>query len=80
MTLSRTWAALVALSALTASLTAFDPARAGLVAGVLILAGLKARLILNQYLRLNTAPAWQRGFDLGLLALLLAFGGLALAA
>jgi hypothetical protein len=80
MTLTRTWAALVALSALTASLTAVDPARGALVAGVLILAGLKARLILNQYLRLNTAPAWQRGFDLGLLALLLAFGGLALAA
>ena len=79
MTLTRTWGLLVALSALTAGLTAFDPARVVLVVAVLILAGLKARLILNQYLRLCTAPGWQRGFDLGLLALLLAFGGLALA-
>lgn len=78
MTLTRTWAALVALSALTASLTALDPARAVLVPGVLILAGVKARLILGQYLRLCAAPAWQKGFDLGLLALLLAFAGLAL--
>jgi hypothetical protein len=79
MTLTRTWALLVTLSALTASLTAFDPVRAVLVLGVLILAGLKARLILNQYLRLCTAPAWQKGFDLGLSALLLAFAVLALA-
>lgn len=79
MTLGQTWAALVALSALTTALTAFDPARAGLVLGVLVLAGAKARLILGHYLGLCAAPAWQRGFDLALVALLVTFGALALA-
>lgn len=79
MTLTRTWAYLVALSALTAALTTLDPARPVLALGVLVLAGMKARLILGQYLRLTTAPPWRKGFDLALVLLLLAFAGLALA-
>ena len=50
MTLHRTWGALVALSFLTAALTAGSPPRVVLVIGVLLLAGLKARLILRHYL------------------------------
>lgn len=33
---------------------------------VLILAGLKARIILSRYLGLAAAPFWQRGFDISL--------------
>lgn len=79
MTLHRTWAALVALSLLTATLTAASPTRAALVMGVLALAGLKSRLILRRYLELDQCPAWARGFDLTLVLLLTAFAGLALA-
>lgn len=80
MTLHRTWGALVALSFLTAALTAGSPPRVVLVIGVLLLAGLKARLILRHYLELWQSPAWARGFDLVLALLLAAFAGLALAA
>jgi Prokaryotic Cytochrome C oxidase subunit IV len=79
MSLTQTWTLLVALSVLTAAVTMLDPARPVLALGVLVLAGMKARLILGRYLRLNTAPAWQKGFDLALALLLLAFAGLALA-
>jgi len=80
MSLHRTWAALVGLSLLTAALTAANPSRAGLVLGVLALAGLKSRLILRHYLELSQSPAWARGFDLVLAGLLMVFAGLALAA
>lgn len=79
MNLLLTWAVLVGLSLLTAVLTAADPARAVLVAGVLVLAGVKARLILARYLDLHQAPSWQKGFDLALALLLGAFAALALA-
>jgi len=41
--------------------------------GVLVLAWLKARVVLARYLGLAAAPTWQRGFDisLGLFCLLL---------
>ena len=80
MTLHRTWGALVALSFLTAALTAGSPPRVVLVIGVLLLAGLKARLILRHYLELWQSPTWARGCDLVLALLLMAFAGLALAA
>lgn len=79
MTLLRTWAALVTLSALTAALTALDPLRPVLVIGVLVLAGAKARLILARYLELHSSPPWHKGFDLVLTLLLVSFGILALA-
>lgn len=80
MSLHRIWAALVGLSLLTATLTAANPSRAGLVLGVLALAGLKSRLILRHYLDLSQSPVWARGFDLVLALVLMAFAGLALAA
>lgn len=80
MNLHRTWAGLIALSLLTAAVTAGDLPRAALVVAVLALAGMKARLILRHYLELRQAPAWARGFDLVLMGLLMAFAGLALAA
>lgn len=80
MTLMRTWVALVALSGLTTALAAYGPARPVLVCGVLLLAGAKARLILNHYLDLQSAPAWSKGFTLTLAALLAAFATLSLLA
>lgn len=78
MTLDRTWGALIALSFLTAALTAASPPRTALVIGVLALAGLKSRLILRHYLELCQSPAWARGFDLVLALLLASFAGLLL--
>lgn len=79
MSLRLTWGALVAMSLLTAALVAAGPSRPWLVAGVLLLAGLKSRLILRSYLELRQSPSWARGFDLVLALLLLAFAALALA-
>ena len=79
MTLARTWAALVALSLAAAALTAVNPPRAVLVLGVLALAGMKARLILRQFLELRHSPPWSRGVDLVLTGLLTGFAVLALA-
>lgn len=74
------WCVLLALSAASTVMAASGLGGAPLVVGVLGLAGLKARIILADYLGLTVAPDWQRGFDLGLALLLLAFAGLALAA
>jgi hypothetical protein len=71
------WGALLALSAATALLTlapqAVPPAA---IAGiVLLLAGLKARLILAHYLALSSSSFWMGGFGLAIgLFLLIAFG------
>lgn len=80
MTPTRAWAVLVALSAASTLLAASGIAGAALALPVLVLSGLKAHVILKDYLRLATAPAWLRGFDLGLALLILTFAGLALAA
>lgn len=77
---TRAWATLLALSAASTALAASGLGGAALVLPVLALAGLKAHVILRDYLRLATSPVWLRGFDLGLLLLTLAFAGLALAA
>ena len=74
------WAALLALSAASTALAASGFAGAALGLPVLILSVLKAHVILRDYLRLFTAPARLKGFDLGLTLLILAFAGLALAA
>jgi hypothetical protein len=61
------WAALVALSMGTAALTvvaASGSTRIAIAAGVLALAGLKSRVILARYLRLNQSPFWTRLFDM----------------
>lgn len=77
---TRAWLLLVALSLASTGLAASGLSGAGFVLAVLALAGIKARLILAHYLGLTAAPAWARGFDLGLALLLALFAGLALAA
>jgi len=72
------WGALVALSVATTVLSLIDaagPARALSAAAVIVLAGLKARVILARYLGLAQSRFWTRGFD-GVLGvfLALAFG------
>ncbi|MEZ5777438.1 MAG: nitric oxide reductase F protein [Paracoccaceae bacterium] len=70
---TRAWFWLLSLSAastaLAASLTTgmiVDVAPALVGAMILILAWVKARLILNAYLRLSDAPAFRRGFGMTL--------------
>lgn len=77
---TKAWGWLVALSAASTALAASGATGAALSLPVLALSGLKAHVILRDYLRLATAPAWLKGFDLGLALLILAFAGLALAA
>lgn len=77
---TKAWVWLLALSAASTALAASGMTGAALVLPVLILSGLKAHVILRDYLRLVIAPAWLRGFDLGLTLLVLAFAGLALVA
>lgn len=77
---TRAWAMLLALSAASTALAASGVGGAALVLPVLALSGLKAHVILRDYLRLGIAPGWMKGFDLGLALLILGFAGLALAA
>lgn len=77
---TRAWLWLLALSAASTALAASGAAGAGFALAVLGLAGLKARVILQDYLGLAAAPAWARGFDLALALLLALFAVLALAA
>ena len=70
--LLKAWVALVALSVCTALLSAAHASQSGhrimIAAGLLTLAGIKARVILADYLGLRTSPFWSRafGFTLGL--------------
>lgn len=77
---TKAWALLIALSGASTALAASGLAGAALVLLVLALSGLKAHAILRDYLGLRVAPGWLRGFDFGLALLILAFGGLAMAA
>lgn len=74
--LSRAWLWLIGLSlgSTAVSLWHWPPAFTALAGGViLVLAWLKARVILARYLGLCDAPFWRRGFEisLGLFCLLL---------
>lgn len=62
--LIKTWAGLIALTAATTVLAGFD----GRIAapGLLLLAGLKARLILARFLHLSDAPGWLSAFTVPL--------------
>lgn len=80
MSPTRAWVILIALSAASTALAASGLAGAALALPILLLAGLKAHVILRDYLRLAGAPGWLRGFDLGLALLILAFAVLALVA
>ena len=77
---TKAWILLLALSAGSTALAASGLIGAALALPVLALSGLKAHVILRDYLGLVVAPGWLRGFDLGLSLLILAFAGLALAA
>ncbi len=73
--LVQAWMALVALSIGTV-LIAMASGRSGtfMAAGVLALAGIKARVILSRYLGLSGSRFWMRSFDLAIgLFLALAF-------
>ena len=58
--LTKTWAGLIALTAGTAVLAGVSGWLA--VAGILVLAFLKARLILGRFLHLAAAPGWLAAF------------------
>lgn len=75
--LTRAFVILLSLSVGTAVLTDIRP-QAGtvFVAVVLILSGVKARIILTEYLGLRHAPEFRRGFTAFLIAFLLAAFGL----
>lgn len=77
---TKAWALLLALSAASTALAASGLTGATLALPILILAGVKAHVILRDYLGLSVAPGWLHGFDLGLTLLFLAFAGLSLAA
>jgi hypothetical protein len=73
--LLRALAVLIALGLGTTALAALrDDAAlvwpAAAAAALLVLAGLKAEIILARYLALNVAPAWLRGFRAALVLLL----------
>jgi hypothetical protein len=63
------WVALIALSLGTVILAMADVSGHGAAvaaAGVLVLAGLKARVILARYLGLGRSQFWTRAFDLAI--------------
>jgi len=78
--ITRTWALLVIFSVTSTALAAAGTNGAVFMLCVLGLSGLKARLILADYLGLSAAPGWQRGFDLALALIVMLFATLALAA
>ncbi|MEP2531551.1 cytochrome C oxidase subunit IV family protein [Shimia sp.] len=77
--LTRAWIILVALSLIAAAVSLGLPTRLAAPA-ILLLALLKARIILSDYLDLKSAPPWQRGFTLTLTLFCLTLLGLYLAA
>ena len=63
------WLLLLVMSASTTALTLIEmsgQSRMIIAAGVLALAGLKARIILSCYLQLRTSQYWTRAFDLAI--------------
>ncbi|MFO1203073.1 MAG: hypothetical protein U1E58_10620 [Tabrizicola sp.] len=79
MSATKAWAWLLVLSAASTALSASGMTGAALTLPILTLSGLKAHVILRDYLGLFVAPHWLRGFDLGLALLITAFAGLSLA-
>lgn len=67
--LSRAWITLITLSGLAATVSfAVDSGLDRRIAGavILLLALMKARVILSRYLGLSEAPSWRRGFNMTL--------------
>jgi hypothetical protein len=79
MTVTRAWAVLIALSAVSTAVAASGLSGRWLALIVLPIAWAKAQVILNRYLGLAQAPAIARGFALSLglfMALLIALAAL----
>lgn len=72
--LTRTWVLLIGATAATTLLASFDGKIA--MAGLLVLAWVKARLILGRFLHLEGTRGWLSAFTLPLALWLLAIGGL----
>lgn len=80
--ISKAWITLAVLSAATTLLTLLrdsNEARSVIAAAVLLLAGLKARVILTRYLALASSRFWMRTFDLAIGGFLIVAYGLYLA-
>lgn len=78
-TLARAWLALIGLSGLSVLVAkaigaGYDVRITGAI--VLLLALMKARIILSRYLGLADAPSWRRGFNLVLTLFMLVVLGL----
>lgn len=73
--LTRTWALLIALSAATVVLAPMPGAAA--MAGLLVLAWIKARAILGGFLHLRAAPGWLAALTVPLALWMAAVWGLA---
>ncbi|CUK17623.1 hypothetical protein RUE5091_04146 [Ruegeria denitrificans] len=63
-TLTRAWLALLGLSVGSAVLTLLPVPAAVMGGGILLLALIKTRVILAQYLDLACSPGWLRGFTM----------------
>ncbi len=74
--LTKAWLGLLALSLASALLTLLPAAPAIICGGILLLALLKARLILARYLDLTDSPGWLRGFTMVLTGFSVAVFGL----
>jgi hypothetical protein len=79
MDLARTWGVLVGLSLGSTALAAGASAGSAALAAILLLAWLKAHLILKVYLCLGRVPPVLRGFDVVIGLAVLVMLGLALA-
>lgn len=82
MPLNKTWALLIGLSLVSTGLAALvSQGQAGqaALAAILLLAWIKAHLILRDYLGLGRIPAVLRGFDIALGLVMMAMLGLGLA-
>ncbi|CUH44963.1 cytochrome C oxidase subunit IV family protein [Ruegeria atlantica] len=66
--LTQAWFALLALSLASTLLTMLPVHSALVVGGILILALIKARVILARYLDLAESPTWLRGFTFVMIA------------
>jgi len=82
MTLTRTWGVLIGLSMASTGLAALvsrGQAGQAAVGVILLLAWIKAHLILRTYLGLGRSPVVLRGFDIALGLVMMGMLGLALA-
>lgn len=62
--LTQAWLGLLALSAVSALLTLIGAPTAVIAGGIVLLALIKARVILKHYLDLENSQSWLRGFTM----------------